>query len=81
MGPFISGSLFSAAVRVEPKGEALAFGLFGGISFVGFLLSFGIRGEQLESDDWGEEDDENETDEEQANGEDDRLLSRPGQRS
>ena len=52
-GPFISGSLFTAAVRVRPKGEALAFGVFGGISFLGFLLSFGIRGAELESEDWG----------------------------
>ncbi|KAF2098147.1 MFS general substrate transporter, partial [Rhizodiscina lignyota] len=68
VGPFISGSLFSAATRVQPKGEALAFGLFGGISFLGFLLSFGIRGEELESEDWSEEDDELEVDEEQGSG-------------
>lgn len=54
-GPFISGSLFTAAVRVKPKGEALAFGVFGGISFLGFLLSFGIRGAELESEEWIDE--------------------------
>ena len=54
-GPFISGSLFSAATHVKPKGEALAFGIFGGISFIGFLLSFGIRGENLEAEGWDEE--------------------------
>lgn len=54
-GPFVSGSLFTAAVRVRPKGEALAFGVFGGVSFLGFLLSFGIRGAELESEDWEEE--------------------------
>ena len=54
-GPFISGSLFSAATHIEPKGEALAFGIFGGISFIGFLLSFGIRGESLEAEGWDEE--------------------------
>ena len=54
-GPFISGSLFSAATHIEPKGEALAFGIFGGISFLGFLLSFGIRGERLEAEGWDEE--------------------------
>ena len=54
-GPFISGSLFSAATHIEPKGEALAFGIFGGISFIGFLLSFGIRGERLEAEGWDEE--------------------------
>ena len=41
-------------MKVRPKGEALAFGVFGGISFLGFLLSFGIRGAELESDDWNE---------------------------
>ena len=54
-GPFISGSLFSAATHVNPKGEALAFGIYGGISFIGFLLSFGIRGERLEAEGWDEE--------------------------
>jgi hypothetical protein len=54
-GPFISGSLFSAATHVNPKGEALAFGIYGGISFIGFLLSFGIRGESLEAEGWDEE--------------------------
>lgn len=50
-GPFIAGSLFTASTHVRPKGEALAFGTFAGISFVGFLLSFGIRGANLEADD------------------------------
>ena len=29
-GPFLSGGLFSLATHVRPKGEALAFGVFGG---------------------------------------------------
>jgi hypothetical protein len=33
----------------------LAWGVFGGIAFVGWLVSFGIRGEELESADWEEE--------------------------
>lgn len=41
---------------MRPKGEALAFGVFGGISFLGFLLSFGIRGESLEAEGWDESD-------------------------
>lgn len=57
-GPFVSGSLFTAATHVRPKGEALAFGVFGGISFLGFLLSFGIRGESLEADGWDESEEE-----------------------
>ena len=64
VGPFVSGGLFSLATKVQPKGEALAFGLFGGIAFVGFLLSFGIRSPSLEAAGWesGEEDDENASD-------------------
>ena len=54
VGPFISGALFSASTRIQPKGEALAFGVFAGVSFLGCLLSFGIRGAELESEDWGE---------------------------
>jgi hypothetical protein len=54
VGPFVSGGLFSVAVRVRPKGEALAFGTFGGIAFLGFLLSFGIRSTDLEAEGWGE---------------------------
>jgi hypothetical protein len=66
-GPFLSGGLFSLATKVHPKGEALAWGTFGGIAFMGWVVSFGIRGEGLESADWdeengslGEEDDEDE---------------------
>lgn len=61
VGPFLSGSIFSAATHIQPKGEALAFGVFGGIAFIGFLLSFGIRNEDLEAEDWeGEESHEQE---------------------
>ncbi|KAH8601463.1 major facilitator superfamily domain-containing protein [Bisporella sp. PMI_857] len=63
-GPFISGGLFSIATRVRPKGEALAWGVFGGIAFLGYIGSLGIRGENLESDGWNEESDTN--DEEDA---------------
>ncbi|MCJ1397305.1 hypothetical protein MMC11_000497 [Xylographa trunciseda] len=54
-GPFLSGGLFSIATKVHPKGEALAFGVFGGIAFIGFLGSMGIRGSELEDDSWDEE--------------------------
>lgn len=73
VGPFVSGSLFSAATRIKPKGEAMAFGIFGGITFVGFLLSFGIRGAGLESEGFDEEqsseadDDADDEDEESSN--------------
>ncbi|KAL9595743.1 MAG: hypothetical protein Q9219_006241 [cf. Caloplaca sp. 3 TL-2023] len=65
IGPFLSGALFSVAVRVKPKGEALAFSVFGGITFVGFLLSFGIRGEGLEAEGFSDED-TSDSDEENA---------------
>lgn len=64
-GPFISGALFTAATKIQPKGEALAFGVFGGIACVGFVLSFYIRGQGLEAEGWGSEDDEDEEDEEE----------------
>lgn len=57
VGPFISGALFSASVHVRPKGEALAFGAFGGVAFIGFLLSFGIRSSDLEAEGWDSDSD------------------------
>lgn len=73
-GPFLSGGLFSIATNVRPKGEALAWGVFGGIAFLGFLASFGIRGDELESGEWDEEngsqDDEDEEDDEDENDRD-----------
>ncbi len=65
-GPFLSGGLFTIATKVEPKGEALAFGVFGGISFVGFLLSFGIQSEDLEAEGW-EEDSQSDKSEDEEN--------------
>ncbi|KAF2201342.1 MFS general substrate transporter [Delitschia confertaspora ATCC 74209] len=64
VGPFVSGALFSAATHVKPKGEALVFGVFGGITFIGFLLSFGIRGEGLEAEGWDSSDEDMYSDEE-----------------
>ena len=48
----------------------MAFGVFGGIAFIGFLMSLGIRGENLECQDFDEEegsfqDDYDDDDEEQ----------------
>ncbi|GFF77919.1 hypothetical protein IFM60648_05081 [Aspergillus lentulus] len=57
-GPFLSGGLFSLASRIQPKGELLAFGVFGAVSFVGFVLSFGIKGRSLEAQDWESDDDD-----------------------
>ena len=57
-GPFLAGGLFTIATKVKPKGEALAFGVFGGVAFLGFLLSLGIRSSDLEAEGWGEGDDD-----------------------
>ena len=55
----VSGALFTAAENIHPKGEALAWGLFAGISFVGFVGTLAIRSDGLESDDWiGDDEDE-----------------------
>lgn len=69
-GPFLSGGLFSIATRVEPKGEALAWGVFGGIAFLGWLASFGIRGEGLESAEFDEENGSGEDDDDDDYNED-----------
>lgn len=56
----------------------LAWGVFGGIAFVGFLMSFGIRSPDLEADGWGEQNGPNRQDGD-ANREireSDALLSR-----
>ncbi|KAF1359993.1 MFS general substrate transporter [Lizonia empirigonia] len=63
-GPFISGSLFTAATKIQPKGEAIPFGIFAGISLLGFCLSFGIRGENLEAEGWSDEDEDSDEEEE-----------------
>ena len=54
VGPFLSGALFTAATKVEGKGELVAFGVFAGVAFVGFGLSFGIRGQGLEAEGFDE---------------------------
>lgn len=70
-GPFLSGGLFSIATRVEPKGEALAWGVFGGIAFLGWLASFGIRGEGLESAEFDEENGDTDDDDDDDNEDED----------
>ncbi|KAJ9192704.1 hypothetical protein DTO164E3_811 [Paecilomyces variotii] len=57
-GPFLSGGLFSLALKLGHKGEVLAFGVFGAVAFVGFILSFGIRSLSLEAQGWGGNDDD-----------------------
>jgi hypothetical protein len=68
VGPFLSGGLFTIATKVRPKGEAIAFAVFGGVAFVGFLLSFGIRNPELEAEGWESGDDvSDKSDEEDSN--------------
>ncbi len=69
IGPFLSGGLFSIATHIRPKGEALAFGVFGGIAFIGFVMSLGIRGGGLEAEGWDEEEG-SEVAEDEGDGED-----------
>jgi len=78
IGPFIAGALFSYSTHVKPKGEALAFGIFGGIALVGFLLSFGIRGTGLEGGDWDEGEGGSEGDEEDDEDDDDDDVTDDG---
>ncbi|KAI0967792.1 major facilitator superfamily transporter [Xylaria arbuscula] len=59
VGPFLSGALFTASTHVRPKGEGLAWGLFAGIALFGWLATYAIRGNGLESTDDGFEDHEN----------------------
>lgn len=73
-GPFLAGGLFSLSTHVEPKGEALAFGVYGGIALVGFLMSFGIRGQNLEAEGFDEE--EGSTDEEDEGENEEQPLQR-----
>ncbi|KAL2022928.1 hypothetical protein VTK56DRAFT_4143 [Thermocarpiscus australiensis] len=52
VGPFLSGGLFTLSTRVRPKGEALAWGIFAGVTLLGWACSFAIRGKGLESAEW-----------------------------
>ncbi|KAH6623982.1 MFS general substrate transporter-like protein [Chaetomium sp. MPI-SDFR-AT-0129] len=52
IGPFLSGGLFTLSTHVTPKGEALAWGLFAGITILGWLSTFLIRNKGLESAGW-----------------------------
>ncbi|KAJ5946199.1 hypothetical protein N7454_003038 [Penicillium verhagenii] len=71
VGPFLSGGLFTLTAKIQPKGEAVAFGVFGAVSFIGFLMSFGIRGRALEAEGWASDDDDDansKSDEDEPNG-------------
>jgi hypothetical protein len=54
---------------VRPKGEALAWGLFAGVTLLGWVASFAIRNTGLESAEWDDdESDSDDVDEEQHIG-------------
>jgi hypothetical protein len=56
--------LFTLSVHIKPKGEALAWCLFGGLALLGWLGSIFVRRDGLESDDWvGDDQDNEESDE------------------
>ena len=75
VGPFLAGGLFTLGTHIQPKGEVLAFGVFGGVAFLGFLASFGIRGEGLESGGWDEEEaGSDEDDDDESDDEDDEEV-------
>ncbi|KAL3448491.1 major facilitator superfamily domain-containing protein [Aspergillus insuetus] len=65
VGPFLSGSLFSLSTRIQPKGEAIPFGVFSAVSLIGFFLSFGIQGRSLEAEGW-ESDESAKSDDEES---------------
>ena len=75
-GPFLSGGLFSFATLVRLKGDALAFGVFGGIAFLGFLGSFSIRGEGLEAQGWEDHEESDQSVAEDDDPSDDDLYRR-----
>ncbi|CAJ2645490.1 unnamed protein product [Trifolium pratense] len=61
IGPILSGSLFStAAAKFHTRGEVLPWTVFGGIAFLSFLASFGIKSSDLESESWDEQISQNE---------------------
>ncbi|KAK0671723.1 major facilitator superfamily domain-containing protein [Cercophora samala] len=71
VGPFLSGGLFTLSMRVRPKGEALAWGLFAGVTLGGWIWSLAIKGQGLESAEYEgdeEEDDGADVDEERGAG-------------
>ena len=54
---------------MRPKGEALAWGLFAGVTLLGWVASFAIRNRGLESAEWDDdESDSDDVDEEQHIG-------------
>lgn len=42
-----------------PTGVYMTFGVFAAVSFLGFVLSFGVRGRSLEAEGWHSDSDDN----------------------
>lgn len=55
----MSGGLFSLGSKIKPQGVFMTFGVFAAVSFVGFILSFGVQGRSLEAEGWNSDSDEN----------------------
>ncbi|KAI0995848.1 hypothetical protein K3495_g12333 [Podosphaera aphanis] len=56
LGPFLSGGLFTiATTKFNQGGAVLAWSVFAGVALCGFLVSFAIRGRDLESDEWNKD--------------------------
>jgi hypothetical protein len=49
------------STNIHPKGEALAWTIFGGLAILGWVLSLFIKGAGLESDDWVGSEEQSET--------------------
>lgn len=69
IGPFVSGGLFTLSINVRPKGEAIAWSVFGGLALVGCVGSLFICGTGLESEDW----EDSESDDERRRQQDDSV--------
>lgn len=63
--------------RIQPKGELLAWGLFGGIALIGWLGTLAINGDKLESGDFrGDQQQDEDEDEEDGDEGDGDLVDR-----
>jgi hypothetical protein len=69
IGPFVSGGLFTLSAHIQPKGEVLAWTVFGGLAIFGWIGSLFIKRDGLESEDWTGGDDEDENEDEDRNEE------------
>ncbi|KAK4180454.1 major facilitator superfamily domain-containing protein [Triangularia setosa] len=79
VGPFLSGGLFTLSMRVRPKGEALAWGTFAGVTLGGWIWSWVIKGQGLESAEYEGDEDEHgdaEDEDDDADVDEERVAGR-----